>query len=371
MAIGETGLDYYRDYAPRADQERAFAAQIELARETGKPLVIHTRAADDDTIAMLREQAAGVDVILHCFSMPDRLDECVEQGWWISFAGNVTYPKAADLAAAAARVPAERLLVETDAPYLTPQPVRKQRNQPAYVVHTARFVAERRGSRTRSSSSSSSATPPRCSAGEPADAAPAARDHAAEPAPHARVRRPPQARPRPELPHRLEPPRRHRARGASWSPATSCSRSAAASACCRSTSPRASRTCTSSSSTAALEPALRDALDRFENVTLHFADAMELDLRALDPVPTKVVANLPYGIAAGAILRTIEELERGALGRHGPEGGRRALRRGARHERLRRCPRCSPSWPATCRCCEPCRARSSRRFPTSTRCSSG
>ena len=145
LAIGETGLDYYRDYAPRADQERAFAAQIELARATRKPLVIHTRAADDDTIDTLREQAGGLDVILHCFSMAERLDECVEQGWWISFAGNVTYPKAQDLAAAAERVPAERLLVETDAPYLTPQAVRKERNQPAYVAHTARFVAERRG----------------------------------------------------------------------------------------------------------------------------------------------------------------------------------------------------------------------------------
>jgi TatD DNase family protein len=145
LAIGETGLDFYRDYAPRADQERAFAAQIELARATGKPLVIHTRGADDATIDALRDQAAGVKVILHCFSMAGRVEECIEQGWWISFAGNVTYPKAQDLAAAAERVPDERLLVETDAPYLTPQPVRKQRNQPAYVTHTARFVAERRG----------------------------------------------------------------------------------------------------------------------------------------------------------------------------------------------------------------------------------
>jgi TatD DNase family protein len=145
VAIGEAGLDYFRDYAPQADQQRAFEAQIELARTTGKPLVIHTRAAEDDTIATLRARAGGVRVILHCFSMPDRLEECVQQGWWISFAGNVTYPKAQELAEAAARVPSERLLVETDAPYLTPQAVRKERNQPAYVVHTARFVAERRG----------------------------------------------------------------------------------------------------------------------------------------------------------------------------------------------------------------------------------
>ncbi|MCW2985702.1 MAG: TatD family deoxyribonuclease [Conexibacter sp.] len=144
-AIGETGLDDFRDYAPRADQERAFHAQIDLARDLGKPLVIHTRAAEDDTIAALRTRAAGLDVILHCFSMPDRLEECLAEGWWISFAGNVTYPKNEDLAAAAERVPDDRLLVETDAPYLTPQPMRKERNQPAYVTETARFVAERRG----------------------------------------------------------------------------------------------------------------------------------------------------------------------------------------------------------------------------------
>jgi TatD DNase family protein len=144
-AIGETGLDYYRDYAPRSDQERAFHAQIELARATGKPLVIHTRAAEDDTVSTLKARAHGLQVIMHCFSMPDRLEECLAEGWWISFAGNVTYPKATDLADAAERVPDDRLLVETDAPYLTPQVVRKERNQPAFVTHTARFVAERRG----------------------------------------------------------------------------------------------------------------------------------------------------------------------------------------------------------------------------------
>jgi TatD DNase family protein len=145
LAIGETGLDDFRAYAPRADQERAFAAQIELARELAKPLIIHTRAAEDDTIDTLVRHAQGLDVVLHCFSMPTRLEECLDHGWWISFAGNVTYPKAADLAEAAEKVPLDRLLVETDAPYLTPQVVRKERNRPAYVAHTARFVAERRG----------------------------------------------------------------------------------------------------------------------------------------------------------------------------------------------------------------------------------
>jgi TatD DNase family protein len=146
IAIGETGLDYYRDYAPRIDQERAFRAQIELARQTGKALVIHTRAADDDTLAILTSEARGVRVILHCFSIPDRIEECLaHQDWWISFAGNVTYPKAEPLRTAAVRVPAERLLIETDAPYLTPQPLRGQPNEPANVVHTARALAiERR-----------------------------------------------------------------------------------------------------------------------------------------------------------------------------------------------------------------------------------
>jgi TatD DNase family protein len=145
-AIGETGLDYYRDHAPHEDQKRAFLAHIELARATGKPLVIHTRAAEDDTIAMLAEHAADLDVILHCFSMPDHLDECLAHANWVfSFAGNVTYPSAQKLAWAAGRVPADRLLVETDAPYLTPQAVRKEHNQPAFVVHTARVVAEARG----------------------------------------------------------------------------------------------------------------------------------------------------------------------------------------------------------------------------------
>jgi TatD DNase family protein len=144
-AIGETGFDHYRDYAPRRDQERAFHAQIELARATTKPLVIHTRAAEDDTIDTLRARAGGLQVVMHCFSMPARLDECLAEGWWISFAGNVTYPKATALADAARRVPDDRLLVETDAPYLTPQPARKHRNEPAYVVHTAHFVAELRG----------------------------------------------------------------------------------------------------------------------------------------------------------------------------------------------------------------------------------
>jgi TatD DNase family protein len=145
VAIGETGLDFYREGAPREDQARAFSAQIELARETGKPLVIHTRAAAEETLAQLAAEARGVAVILHCFSMPEHVQECLQRGYAISFAGNVTYPKAAELARCAELAPEDRLLVETDAPYLSPQAVRKHPNEPAFVAHTAAFIAQRRG----------------------------------------------------------------------------------------------------------------------------------------------------------------------------------------------------------------------------------
>lgn len=145
VAIGETGLDYYRDGAPRADQLRAFEAHIELARDTDKPLVIHTREAAADTLATLAGRAAGLRVILHCFSISDHIDECLaHEDWWISFAGNLTYPSAGALREAAARVPPARLLVETDAPFLSPQAVRGRPNQPAHVVHTARALAATR-----------------------------------------------------------------------------------------------------------------------------------------------------------------------------------------------------------------------------------
>lgn len=145
LAIGETGLDFYREGAPREDQQRAFAAQIALARETAKPLVIHSRAAEQPTLDQLAAEADGVSVVMHCFSMPERLEDCLQRGYQISFAGNVTYKSAAELAEAARLVPEERLLIETDAPYLTPQAVRKERNQPAFVAHTLAFIAEQRG----------------------------------------------------------------------------------------------------------------------------------------------------------------------------------------------------------------------------------
>lgn len=145
VAIGECGLDYYRDHATREGQMRAFVSQIGIAREVGLPVVVHTRDADDDTLAVLAREAEGQPVILHCFSMTGRVDEVVERGYLTSFAGQVTYPTATDLQEAARRIPPELLLVETDAPYLSPVPRRGRPNRPANVAHTLAFIAGLRG----------------------------------------------------------------------------------------------------------------------------------------------------------------------------------------------------------------------------------
>jgi TatD DNase family protein len=150
-AIGETGLDFYRDSAARDDQRRAFAAQIEIAGELDLPIVIHARdpegssEAVDEIFATLDARAAGQPVILHCFSAPQRVADAAERGWYCSFAGNVTYPSAKELRFAAAKVPEDRILVETDAPFLSPQPMRGKRNEPANVVETAKVLAAERG----------------------------------------------------------------------------------------------------------------------------------------------------------------------------------------------------------------------------------
>ena len=145
VAIGECGLDYYRDHCPPDTQKRAFSVQIELARRTGLTLVVHTREAAGETMAMLADEAAGLTVVMHCFSLPDRVDECNARGYYASFAGNATYKNAGDLRAASARVREDLLLVETDAPYLTPAPFRGKPNRPAWVAATAAVVAEARG----------------------------------------------------------------------------------------------------------------------------------------------------------------------------------------------------------------------------------
>ena len=143
VALGETGLDFFRDRAPRAAQAELFDAELALAGELGLPVVVHTREADEETA----EQLAGFagTVILHCFSSPALLEVALERGYYVSFAGNVTYPRAPELRDAAARVPADRLLAETDSPYLAPQPVRGRPNEPAHVIHTLAVLAAARG----------------------------------------------------------------------------------------------------------------------------------------------------------------------------------------------------------------------------------
>jgi TatD DNase family protein len=143
VAVGEIGLDYFHDRAPRDVQRAVFDRQLEIASAAGLPVVIHTRDADDDTAAALSSFAGTV--ILHCFSVPGLLDRALERGYYVSFAGNVTYPKAARLREAAAAVPADRILAETDSPYLAPQPLRGKRNEPANVLHTLAVLAEARG----------------------------------------------------------------------------------------------------------------------------------------------------------------------------------------------------------------------------------
>ena len=143
VAVGETGLDYYRDYAPRDRQLVLFERQLELAEELQKPIVIHTRSASDDTAAALASFEGTV--VLHCFSAPELLPVALDRGYFVSFAGNLTYPNAEKLRESARNVPRDRLLVETDSPYLAPQPRRGRPNEPANVVHTAAALAAARG----------------------------------------------------------------------------------------------------------------------------------------------------------------------------------------------------------------------------------
>jgi TatD DNase family protein len=149
IGIGETGLDYFYDHAPKDVQEQNFRANIRAAQISGLPLCIHTRDADDDTARILREERErGGDFafLLHCFSSSLELAQAaLEMGGYISFSGMVTFPKGQNVRDVAVEVPLDRLLVETDAPYLAPVPLRGKRNEPAYTAHTAKFMANLRG----------------------------------------------------------------------------------------------------------------------------------------------------------------------------------------------------------------------------------
>ena len=300
-------------------------------------------------------------VILHCFSMPDRLDECLDHGWWISFAGNVTYPKARELAFAAERAPLDRLLVETDAPYLTPQAVRKERNQPAYVVHTARFVAERRGialRRARRRRAREQRAPVRLVSELPVQ-------------PSLRRMKAFGIRPKrdlgPELPDRLEHPRRHRARrrarprGRRARGRRRARRAERAPGRARRPRPRGR----------ARPHARAGAARRARPAPQRDAPLRRRGRSSTSPrstrAPTKVVANLPYGVAAtrhpahrrGAAARH-------RLGRDGAEGGGGAVRGEAGYLGLRRALACSRSSPATSASCAPSPVPSSTPCRTST-----
>jgi TatD DNase family protein len=145
-AIGEAGLDYKREYSPPQDQQLAFELQIELALRLHLPLVVHTREAERDTFTMLDRYAGkGIPIIMHCFSLTGWVYECIDRGFYCSFAGNLTYPQAGELREAARLIPDELLLVETDAPFLSPQDFRGKPNEPAFVRSTAAFLAELRG----------------------------------------------------------------------------------------------------------------------------------------------------------------------------------------------------------------------------------
>jgi len=145
LAIGEIGLDYHYDFSPRVVQHEVFVEQLKLAATAGKPVVIHTREAWEDTLALLREHASGAGII-HCFSGgPEEARQALDLGFYLSFGGVVTFPKAEALRDAARIAPEDRLLVETDAPYLAPVPKRGKRNEPAFMVETARRLGEVRG----------------------------------------------------------------------------------------------------------------------------------------------------------------------------------------------------------------------------------
>ncbi len=146
IAIGETGLDFYYNHSPREMQEKAFHEQIELAIQTNLPLVIHTRNAEDETIHILKQYANKIKGVIHCFSGTQWLaDEAMALGFYISFSGIVTFPKATDIQETAKNIPLNRMLVETDAPFLAPIPKRGKRNEPAFIVHTAQFIADLKG----------------------------------------------------------------------------------------------------------------------------------------------------------------------------------------------------------------------------------
>jgi len=148
VGVGECGLDFYYEHSPRERQAAVFRAHAAAARESGLPLIVHTRDADEETVAILAEESRGgvLRGVIHCFSSgPELAEKALDLGFFLSFSGIVTFKKAETLREVAKSAPPDRILIETDAPYLAPVPLRGKRNEPAYVVHTAGLLAELRG----------------------------------------------------------------------------------------------------------------------------------------------------------------------------------------------------------------------------------
>ncbi len=257
--------------------------------------MIHSRAAEEDTFAVLDERARDLTVVMHCFSAPDWLDHCVERGYFCSFAGNVTYPGATDLQDAARAVPDDLLLVETDAPYLSPQAVRRESNEPANVVADGRVPrGPARGLLHRPREARSRATRRASFGGE----------RRGEPAADARVRDLAEPRARAELPRRRQPAGRNRARGRARSRDVVLEVGGGLGVLSEYLAARVGHLHVVEVDRR-LAPPLEQALDPFSNTTLHLSDALDLDLGVLDPTPDKVVANLPYGVAATVVIDTV------------------------------------------------------------------
>jgi TatD DNase family protein len=158
VAIGETGLDWFREGAPRVRQEESFRDHIRIARDTGRAVVVHDRDAHDDVVRVLTSSGTLPPVVFHCFSGgPDLVETCAANGWFMSFAGNVTFSNATALQEAAARVPTDLLLTETDSPFLTPHPHRGTPNSPAKVAVTTAFLADLHGATTADLAAATSA----------------------------------------------------------------------------------------------------------------------------------------------------------------------------------------------------------------------
>ena len=285
VAVGETGLDTVRRFAGPSEQRRLFDDQLALADELSLPVVIHSREAEQETADAL-EPFRGT-VILHCFSSPGLLPAALERGYYVSFAGNATYPKAPELREAAAAVPGDRILVETDSPYLAPQPVRGKPNEPAHVVHTV--AAARSGSRG--------------GARAPRETDPRQR--------RSRVRPPVTVTPKKALGQHFLVDRNILGvvgRLAELDPADVVLEVGPGLGVLTTYLAERVQRVHAIELDRTLEGPLAEALEPYDNVSLRFEDALAVDLTALEPEPTKLVSNLPYSIATPLVVESLEHV---------------------------------------------------------------